>query len=321
MAKKRSKAQPEVRIWNVVKIIGSVVSLLIGLLILFFVGMLFLSFVTILAVPPELQQGNVAVIPIEGIITTDSPDCVFCPDGISSKDIAEFITEADEDEDINAIIIEINSPGGTPVATDEIAHAIKETEKPTYAVIREVGASGGYWIASATDKIYTNRMSVTGSIGVIASYTEFAGLLERFNMTHQRLVAGEHKDIGDPRRELTQTEKSMIQVQLNKLHDIFIEEVATNRNMSQAKVKELATGWVYLGEEAVALGLADQIGNLDDALADLETQLNITATPVTYKKGPAFLEALSGVTKEGFYQMGRGVGSTLTEKQSTPFTI
>src|SRR3989338_8536572 len=133
----------------------------------------------------ESLSGNVALIPIDGVII-GTEDSGFLFDGVtSSPEAVEFIEKAEKNPSIKAIILEINSPGGSAVASEEIANAVKKVNKTTVAWVREAGASGAYWVASASDHIVASRMSVTGSIGVIASYLEFPGLLERYNVTYQ----------------------------------------------------------------------------------------------------------------------------------------
>src|SRR3989338_7280984 len=184
------------------------------------------------------SYGNVALIPIEGVITSDGSN-YFGQATISSQDIVQFIEDADSNEDIKVILLELNSPGGTPVGTDEIASAVLAAEKPVVAVIREVAASGGYWVASAAEHVIANRMSMTGSIGVFSGYLEFSGLMEKYGIGYERLIAGENKDIGTPFRKLTDKEKKILQKQLDQLHDFFIMEVATNRDIPKTKVKAL----------------------------------------------------------------------------------
>ena len=154
----------------------------------------------------NFDYGNVALIPIEGIIT-GSGGSYLGSSTISSKSIVEFIEEADKSDNIDAIVLEINSPGGSAVASDEIAEAVKNAKKPVVSFIREVGASGGYWVASASDYIIANRMSITGSIGVISSYLEFSGLMEKYGVGYERLVAGENKDLLSPYTKLEKTKK------------------------------------------------------------------------------------------------------------------
>jgi len=265
------------------------------------------------AISEGFEVGNVAVIPIEGMITREDS---FVK-GANSQDIVEFIEEANEDSSIEAILLDINSPGGTPVATDEIAQAVKAANKTVVAVISETGASGAFWIATAADRIFANPMSVTGSIGVQASRLEFGGLLADYNVTYRRLIAGKYKDTGSLWREMTPDEQQMYQQLLDKLHSRFIKTVAENRNLNEQKVRSLATGFVFLGSEAKELGLIDELGGKKEALEYLEKKLNITAEPVEYERPLTFFEELSGVTSQSFYNMGRGLGSLESETKVT----
>jgi len=157
-----------------------------AIVLLFFVLPLLVSLLN------NLNFGNVALISVEGIIMGGGSS--FGQEIVSSKTIVDFLKDAEEKSRVEAVVLEINSPGGSAVASDEIASQIKKMEKPVVVVIREVGASGGYWVASAADYVIANRMSITGSIGVISSYLEFSGLMERYGVSYERLVAGEYKD-------------------------------------------------------------------------------------------------------------------------------
>ncbi|MBW2989788.1 S49 family peptidase [Candidatus Woesearchaeota archaeon] len=137
----------------------------------------------------ELKEGNIALIPVKGVIVSEDYRS-FGQEAADSPSIVRFIEEADKNPKIKAIILEINSPGGAPVATEEIASAIESSNKTTVAWIREMGTSAGYWVASSCDKIVASRMSATGSIGAVVSYLDFSGLLDHHNVTYQRLVAG-----------------------------------------------------------------------------------------------------------------------------------
>ena len=130
-------------------------------------------------------SGNIALIPIHGVILGTEDSQSFFETVTSSLDTVELIEKADKNPNIKAMIFEINSPGGSAVASQEIADAVKKTNKTTVAWVREVGASGAYWIASSANHVVANRASITGSIGVIASYLEFPGLLGKYNVTYQ----------------------------------------------------------------------------------------------------------------------------------------
>ena len=293
-----------------------IISVGISILMFIFFAMIFVSIFGAFA-PESIETGNVAVIPIEGIITTQQSGFT---EGAESSAIVELIEKANEKDEIKAILLEINSPGGSPVATDEIASALKSANKTTIAVIRETGASGAYWIATAADKIYANRMSVTGSIGVQASRLEFAGLIADYNVTYRRLVAGKLKDAGSIFKPMTTEEQTLFQQILDKLHEEFIKTVAENRNLSVEKVRELATGFVYLGSEAKELGLVDELGGKKEALEYLENTLSIEAETVEYKEHKSVFDKLAGVTSENFYQIGKGIGSTYTKETQISLT-
>lgn len=316
MAKKNAE-KSKITGWQILGTTWRIISVLISVFMFLIFIMILASFAS-LFVPSELETGNIAVIPIDGIITTDGP--TTWATGVKSTTIVELIEKAEEKNEIKAILLEINSPGGSPVATDEIAQAVKQAEKPIIAVIRENGASGAYWVATAADKIYANRMSITGSIGVKASHLEFAGLIADYNITYRKLIAGKYKEAGSPFVEMTPEEEKMFQKLLDTLHNEFITAVSENRNMSKQKVTELANGFVYLGSEAKELGLVDELGTKEDALKYIEKQLNITAEPVTYKKKGTFFEELSSVSANNYYNIGRGMGSVFTQETSATFS-
>ncbi len=318
---KKSELKEESSFEKISRIVGfifNVTLVAVKILVFLFFTLLILSFFGLM-MPEDLEQGNVAVIPITGMITTDSV-AGFTPT-TDSQSIVELIEKADERADIKAIMLEIDSPGGTPVASDEIAAAVKNAEKPTVALIRETGASGAYWIASAADKIFANRMSITGSIGVRASRLEFAGFIEEHNITYRRLVAGKYKDAGEMFKEMTSEEQMLYQKLLDSLHEEFISTVAENRNITIEDVRELATGFVFLGSEAKQIGLVDELGGKEQALNYLEKQLNITAKPVTFKKRGSILEQFAGMTNKGFFNIGKGIGSVFSAEEQTKISF
>jgi len=297
MAKKKASKKKS-NLWDITKLIFKVISFGFSILAFIIFLLLFASVIAMFVPQEDIADGNVAVVPITGIISTGDEQ-PFGMNLAKSSDIIKMIEKAEDKTNIKAILLEIDSPGGAPVATDEIAQAIKDAKKPTVAVIRETGASGGYWIATAADKIFANRMSITGSIGVRGSSLGFSGLMKDYNVTYRRLVAGKFKDAGSPYKEMTPEEKELFQGLLDDLHDEFIGAVAENRQLPEEDVRELATGFVYLGSEAKKLGLVDELGNKKDALKYLEDKLDIKADPVVYKKKKTLTDVL-GEIKAGF---------------------
>ncbi len=258
-----------------------------------------------------IMPGNVAVIAIKGVLVVDKSGSLLTKGDASSTEIVKLIKAAETDANIKAIIFDINSPGGSPVASAEIADQIKKSNKTTVAVIREVGASGSYWAASACNKIFANKNAMVGSIGVIGSYVEYAGLMDRYNLTYRRLVAGAHKDTGTPFKKLGSEEERLLQSKIDILYSNFVSEVAVNRKMNVTKVETLADGFVYLGDEALGLGLIDSIGGMDDAKDFVGGKLNITVDAVEYKKRPALMDLLGEAVSDWSYKVGYGVGDSI----------
>lgn len=260
-------------------------------------------------------DGNVAIIPIKGVIMGDSSSGLFDEDIVDSTTIIGLIDEAENNPSVDAIVLEINSPGGSAVASDEIGSRIKKVKKPTVAWIREVGASGGYWIASSTDHIVANRMSITGSIGVISSYLDFSGLMARYNVSYERLVAGEYKDAGIPFRQLRDEERELFQKKLDLIYIEFVKEVAANRNITYDKVEEMANGFFYLGSEAKDLGLVDELGGKEEVSNYLHKKIGKEIKFVEYSAKKTFFEKLAGVISNGSYRIGEGIGSAFVKSQ------
>lgn len=259
--------------------------------------------------------GNVARIPVSGAITGDGGSSLG-QSTVSSQDIVKFIEDADDHSQVKVILLEINSPGGSAVASDEIAAAVKRAEKPVVALIREVGASGGYWIASAADHVIAHRMSITGSIGVISSYLEFSQLLDEYGVGYERLVAGDFKDAGSPFKQLRSGEKELLQQKLDAIHTFFIEEVAANRQLPASSVRELATGEFYLGVEALELGLIDELGDKNTAEEYIQKTYGLDDIDyAVYEPAKGLFDFLTTVFSDFSFQMGRGIGASFQQQE------
>jgi len=206
--------------------------------------------------------------------------------------------------------LNINSPGGTVVASKEIADAVKKVDKPVVALIREVGASGAYWVASASDHIVADPLSITGSIGVIGSYLEFSELFSEYGIKYQELTTGKYKGLGSPFDRLSDDEERVMMGKLQIIHDYFSDEVNANRNMD---LTEYANGLFYLGTEAKEIGLIDELGGKEEAIAALKDLAGIdTHELVFYQRKASLLDILSKLTNNFGYNVGEGFGDTLT---------
>jgi signal peptide peptidase SppA len=194
-------------------------------------------------------------------------------DVVASEDVNYLIRQASEDEQIKAILIEVDSQGGFPVAGEEIANALKHAGKPTVAVIRQSGLSASYWAISSADHIFASKNSDVGSIGVTTSYLDNVGKNQKDGNDYVQLSAGKYKDAGDPNKPLTEEEKQLFIRDLNIIHQNFIADVSANRDIPEAEVRKMADGSSVLGEQAKALRLIDEIGGMFEAQKYLEEKI------------------------------------------------
>jgi protease IV len=217
-----------------------------------------------------LGSDNIGVVDVDGVI-------------LSAETPISQMRKFEDDSSIRAIILHINSPGGGAAASQEIYEEVKrirdQKKKPIIASIESVGASGAYYIASGTTKIYANRASIVGSIGVIMEYTNYGDLLKWAKLKNVTIKAGELKDAGSPVRDLTPKEQAYMQGLVDNMHQQFIEDVASGRKRPVAEIQPLATGQVWTGQQAVPLHLIDAIGSFQDALNDRQTGWHLGRSP------------------------------------------
>jgi protease IV len=210
---------------------------------------------------------NVMGINLHGTLVTYSSskdDTTGDSDIVSSDRIRYFLDQAQKDENIKAIILEIDSLGGLPVAAEETANAIKASTKPTVALIRQSGVSAAYWSATGAQKIYASALSDVGSIGVTSSYVENFSKNKKDGYDFISLIAGKYKDMGNPDKPLTEEEKALVTRDLNITHQNFIEVVSINRKIPIADVQKIADGSSVLGAKAKELHLIDEIGGISE---------------------------------------------------------
>jgi len=216
----------------------------------------------------EEDNCNVSGIELHGnLLTYISPtnldkDGNVLEDQTASENIVYFINEAEKDENIKAIILEIDSYGGSPVAAEEISNTLKNAKKPTVALIRDGGVSAAYLAATGADKIFASKNSDVGSIAVTMSYLDNVRQNQKEGLTFNQLSSGKFKDTGDPNKTLSAEEIKLLMRDVNIIHQNFIKTVAENRNLDIKKVEGLADGSTMLGEMALKNGLIDQIGGV-----------------------------------------------------------
>lgn len=265
----------------------------INLIGIFFLFLILFVIMSIISSITYNYTPKIAVVPIKGIISTEKSASLF-EESISSREIANILREIKKDNSIDAVILDINSPGGSAVASEEISRAIEDLkqEKKVYALINDIGASGGFWIAVSANEVYSSSMSIVGSIGVTSAGFGFENLIKDYNITYRKLTAGEYKDMGSPFREPLDEENAIMQELLDSIHVKFINHIATSRNLNYTYVEQYATGEVFLGEKAKELKFIDEIGYYPDVINKIKNNSNIDYLIVDYGPEPTFFEAI-----------------------------
>ena len=229
---------------------------------------------------PSLKSGplqfgdKIAIVEVKGVITQSS--------GVI-EDIHQYLA----DDGVKAIILRVDSPGGGVGPSQEIYGEILKAKRKKKIItsMGSVAASGGYYVACASDLIVANPGTITGSIGVIMQFSNFEELLKKIGIKGVVIKSGEHKDIGSPLREMTPEEKKIMQDTLDNVHQQFIQAVAKGRKLDPAKVVPIADGRIMTGEQAQQLGLVDKLGNLQDAIDEASKLVGIQGKPqIVYPK-------------------------------------
>jgi protease-4 len=235
---------------------------------------------------------KIAVVDLEGVI-------------LSPKDMVEQLRKYGDDSSIKAIIIRVNSPGGGAAASEEIYREVLRIrdvkKKRIVASIETVGASGAYYVSSATNKIFADNASIVGSIGVIAEWYNYEELIKWAKLKAIVLKAGEFKDTGSPVRDMTPAERTYMQGLIDNMHSQFIHSVAQGRRMKDEEVLPLADGKVWTGEQAIPLKLIDQIGDFRAAVEDTAKSVGIRGEPTLVrpeKDRKSILDLLFGDVSE-----------------------
>ncbi len=213
---------------------------------------------------------RIAVVDLEGIILSPQP-------------VVDELKKFADDSSIKAIILHVNSPGGGVAASEEIYREVKrvrsEKKKKVVASIETVGASGAYYVASASDKIYADEGSIVGSIGVIAQWVNYGDLMKWAKLKDVVLKTGEFKDTGNPARDLTPAEKAYMQSLIDNMFGQFIQAVSQGRGLKYDDVKSIANGKVWTGQEALSMKLIDGIGDFQAVVADTAKSVGIKGEP------------------------------------------
>ena len=243
-----------------------------------------------------MSNGRVEVIYVQGIMMTGSIPTGF---GVAtSEEITQSLKDADEDNNVKAIVLRINSPGGSPAAAEEIVSAMKKIDKPIVISMGDVAASAAYYISAPADKILANPDTMTGSIGVIWEFQNRSKFYDKDGTSFYIAKSGELKDMGGDWRGLSDEEKQYADQVISEAYSRFVKEVADDRNLSLSKVKDLADGRIYTGAKAKELGLVDELGSLDDSIKIAAELGGIKGNPqVGYANRPSLSSLLFGSQK------------------------
>ena len=247
---------------------------------LLFLALILFALVGISSITSEwVQQGTknrIGIVDITGLIS-------------DSQYIVNQVKKFRQDKRIRGIILRIDSPGGAVGPSQEIYDEVlktRESGKTIYASMGALAASGGYYIASAAEKIFANPGTLTGSIGVIMVFSNAKGLMEKIGLQPEIVKAGEYKDIGSPARAMTQKERNLLQSVVTDVHQQFIEAVASGRDISVAEVTKIADGRILTGRQAYSLNLVDQMGGLQVSIDQLAHKVGIIGSPKIIRETP-----------------------------------
>lgn len=262
-------------------------------------GCLVVALLAVSYAPHMRSAGDaVAIVEVKGTIMSGEAPGGFGETGIaySGKVIAD-LKKAEDDPSVAAIVLDVDSPGGGVTASADIHRALTECYKPIVTSMGDVAASGGYYIACGTGYVMARPSTITASISVISQYTNAQELLKKLGIEIQTIKTGKYKDQDSLARPLTEEEIAMQQEMLDEAYDEFVRVIVEGREMSEKEVRAVADGRVVSGRQALELGLVDELGNLDDAIAVAAEAGGIEGEPriVRYEQPvPSFLEILMG---------------------------
>ncbi len=247
-------------------------------------------------VPTAIGGGDaVAVIRLDGTITSGE-EGYFTTTGITPDRVADLLEQAAANPDIKAAVIQVNSPGGSVVASDQIYHMFLDFEKPIVIWMGEMAASGGYYISCGSDYVFAHPDTLTGSIGVISQFINVEELIDEIGINVVVITSGPRKDTGSAFREMSEEEQALWKEIIDQVYVGFVEIVAQARGLSVEDTRELADGRVYTGRQALEVGLVDELGIPADAIAKAAELGGIEGEPriIELRSVPSFLDALYG---------------------------
>jgi protease-4 len=229
------------------------------------------------------QKQRIVQLFVEGAISTGTAENVFDQNGLSATSIIAQIEKAVRDEAVRAIVVHINSPGGTVIASDNIYNALvkaKQAGKKIVVSMGDVAASGGYYIAAPADAIFAHRDTITGSIGVIYRLANVRKAAEWIGYEEIVIASGSLKNMGSPFEQISDQQRQVFRTLVEQSYDTFVSIIAQGRKINEDTVRSIADGRIYSGSQAKALGLVDELGTLEDATDYAAKMINATDAQV-----------------------------------------
>ncbi|TYQ15025.1 UNVERIFIED_CONTAM: protease-4 [Acetivibrio alkalicellulosi] len=265
-------------------------------------------------------RGNIAILEINGAIMESDSTSFLSTETYRHKEFLEQLEHVFKNDSINGVVLKVNSPGGGVFESDEIHRKIvslkEENDKPFVVYMGKLAASGGYYVSAPADKIYADRNTITGSIGVIIGNLNFKELMDNIGIEENSIVSGKNKNILSPYQHMSDEQRQIIQSMVDEIHEQFLDVVSQGRNIEKSKLRSIADGRIYSASQAKDVGLIDEIGTLDDAIDEVASRAELSNPNVLKYKHDSlgFLSSFLGDFKGTIFSR-RSIGLSELEKQ------
>jgi len=274
---------------------GIFLFLIFGCIALFVVGNMTGDMTTTI-----VEGDAVALVRVEGTILPgrgDNSNPFAVESGAYSTNIIEHLQRANENDQVKAVVLYVDSPGGSVYASDEIALQVAEMNKPIISAMGSMAASGGYYVSAPTDEIWASAHTLTCSIGVIAQFINYDDLAAQFGVESVVFKSGKHKDMGNPFRDFTEEEEAIWQALIDEAYDAFVTVVSEGRDIADADVRAIADGRICTGKQAQEAGLVDSLGYLPDVIKHAGELAGIEGDPplIEYTDEPGIFDVFSSM--------------------------
>ena len=244
---------------------------------------------------PKDKSGNIVAVYYASGEITDYPSSATSEDGIVGSKVIRDLRKLKDDNDVKAVVLRVNSPGGSAFASEQIWHAVKElkTKKPVIVSMGDYAASGGYYISCVADTIVAEPTTLTGSIGIFGIIPNVKGLTDKIGLSYDVVKTNKYADFGNIMRPFNEDERSLLQMMITEGYDTFVSRCAEGRHMTKEAIEKIAEGRVWTGETAKKLGLVDELGGIDKALDIAVAKAGIEGyTVVSYPAKQDFFSSL-----------------------------